>query len=212
MKVTTTDEELQGLNAATTRGAIEGALAGLAVSVPASFAMHRYWPAYRQLPIQLKVLGIIIVTAPAYAIQAERRTTQFDEEHNWKGATREILERERSKDDRMLEGLTGIQRIRQWAIQNQYKVILGSWAASMTLASVIIFRDRHQTTSQKIVQARMWAQGLTIGILIGAGILTHSQRLENAKHHNEDHSWRDLLEAEERARRVPPIQIDVTKQ
>ncbi|WP_374939254.1 HIG1 domain-containing protein [Pseudoalteromonas sp. SWYJZ12] len=26
-------------------------------------------------------------------------------------------------------------------------------------------RDKYQTTAQKVVQARMWAQGLTIGIL-----------------------------------------------
>ena len=39
----------------------------------------------------------------------------------------------------------------------------------------------------------MWAQGLTIGIMIGAGILTHSARQEAAKHHTEDHSWRQLV-------------------
>jgi hypothetical protein len=42
----------------------------------------------------------------------------------------------------------------------------------------------------------MWAQGLTIGILIAAGVLTHSERAEAAKHHAVDHSWRELLEAE----------------
>jgi hypothetical protein len=42
----------------------------------------------------------------------------------------------------------------------------------------------------------MWAQGLTIGILIAAGVLTHSERAEAAKHPAVDHSWRELLEAE----------------
>lgn len=28
----------------------------------------------------------------------------------------------------------------------------------------------------------MWAQGLTIGVMIGAGVLTHSQRIEAAQH------------------------------
>jgi hypothetical protein len=42
----------------------------------------------------------------------------------------------------------------------------------------------------------MWAQGLTIGILIAAGVLTHPERAEAAKHHAVDHSWRELLEAE----------------
>jgi hypothetical protein len=44
----------------------------------------------------------------------------------------------------------------------------------------------------------MWAQGLTIGILIATGIITHSQREEAAKHHSVDHSWRELLEEEAR--------------
>ena len=44
----------------------------------------------------------------------------------------------------------------------------------------------------------MWAQGLTIGILIATGIITHSQREEAAKHNSVDHSWRELLEAEAR--------------
>jgi hypothetical protein len=42
----------------------------------------------------------------------------------------------------------------------------------------------------------MWAQGLTIGILIAAGIVTHSHRAEAAKHPTIDHSWRELLDAE----------------
>jgi len=47
----------------------------------------------------------------------------------------------------------------------------------------------------------MWAQGLTVGILIGAGALTHNKRAEAAKHLNTDHSWKDLLDQQERDRR-----------
>ncbi len=42
----------------------------------------------------------------------------------------------------------------------------------------------------------MWAQGLTVGILVAAGIVTHSQRKDATRHHAVDHSWRELLEAE----------------
>jgi len=96
----------------------------------------------------------------------------------------------------------------------------------MAVAGTIIMRDRydyafaplprshltslsrHQSTSQKVVQARMWAQGLTIGILIAAGVLTHSQRAEAAKHHAVDHSWRDFLDAEAKeaeSRKIKPL-------
>ena len=47
----------------------------------------------------------------------------------------------------------------------------------------------------------MWAQGLTIGVLIAAGIMTHAQRQkaldEGPIHHNTDHSWRDIIEHEQ---------------
>jgi hypothetical protein len=73
---------------------------------------------------------------------------------------------------------------------------MGSWATSLGVAAAIISRNkfvlffrlwclagfaefcilRYQTYPQKIVQARMWAQGLTIGLLIVAGALTQTRK------------------------------------
>ena len=79
-------------------------------------------------------------------------------------------------------------------------MIVGSWALSLAVAGAIVSQKRYQTVAQKvddpshfmsgklmgsllqIVQARMWAQGLTVGVVIGAGALTHTQRAEAAKH------------------------------
>lgn len=83
MKVNVTREELEAFDRATLRGSIEGIVGGLALSLPASFAAQRYWPTYRALPVPLKVLGVILITGPAMAIQTERRGVEFDEEHNW---------------------------------------------------------------------------------------------------------------------------------
>ena len=47
----------------------------------------------------------------------------------------------------------------------------------------------------------MWAQGLTIGVLIAAGILTQSQRSQAAQTRNVDHSWQNILEEKEREER-----------
>ena len=44
----------------------------------------------------------------------------------------------------------------------------------------------------------MWAQGLTIGVLIAAGILTQSQRSEAQAHRSVDHSWKNILEEQEK--------------
>ncbi|KAI0254735.1 hypothetical protein BJV78DRAFT_1182567 [Lactifluus subvellereus] len=196
MKVNITREEIEAFDRATIRGSIEGIAAGLAVSLPASFAAQRYSHAYRALPLSLKALGVVLIVGPAWAIQTERRGVEFDEEYNWKGISRQLLDNAKAREVSEWDNLSSKEKFLKWVARNQYKVILGSWAASMAVAGTIIMRDRHQSTSQKVVQARMWAQGLTIGVLITTGILTHSQRKESANHHAVDHSWRELLDAE----------------
>jgi hypothetical protein len=83
MKVNVTQEELEAFDRATIRGSVEGIAAGLAISLPASFAAHRYVPAYRALPLHLKALGVVLIVGPTWAIQTERRGVEFDEQYNW---------------------------------------------------------------------------------------------------------------------------------
>jgi hypothetical protein len=45
----------------------------------------------------------------------------------------------------------------------------------------------------------MWAQALTIGILIAAGALTARNRAAIAAHPAVDHSWREVIEEHEKA-------------
>jgi len=116
----------------------------------------------------------------------------------WKGAGKELLEEEEHAEQRRWEALSTREKVSDWAVKHQYPLIVGSWAASMGVAAAIIMKDRHQTTSQKIVQARMWAQGLTIGVLIVAGILTHQTRNEAAAHRPVDHSWSQLIDEQQR--------------
>lgn len=107
-----------------------------------------------------------------------------------------------------------------------YPRYLGSWygrcwyhrmAQQVSLNSLVTFRARllttrslcrHQSTAQKVVQARMWAQGLTIGVMVAAGILTHQQRQEAAQHRvsaNSDLASRSLTEqSSSRAMTITP--------
>ncbi|KAH9844168.1 uncharacterized protein C8Q71DRAFT_33063 [Rhodofomes roseus] len=197
-----TEEEIAAHNRATVRGAIEGTAAGLALSVPGSLYLHRRWPAYRALPIQLKVMFCIFVTAPLYAIQAERRGVQYDES-TWTGAGKRELKRLETDEETRWNRLNTQEKFKDWAFRNQIKIVMGSWAAGMALAGGIIWRDRQQSATQKIVQVRMWAQGLAIGVLIAAAVLTQSNSKDAAEHRMVDHSWRGMVqefEDEERAR------------
>ena len=57
-------------------------------------------------------------------------------------------------------------RAQKWLSDNRYHVVLGSWAASMTAAFAIVGRSPHLSTTQKLVQARVYAQGLTLAVII----------------------------------------------
>ncbi|KAF8806269.1 hypothetical protein BYT27DRAFT_7191593 [Phlegmacium glaucopus] len=199
-----TDKQLEEHDIASRRGAIEGFLGGGAVALAGSYWAHHYTSTYRRLPISLKALGIILVAAPCLSIQAERRGLEYDRSQ-WEGDSMRVIDEKALEEARRWDRLSINEKLGDWAARRQYSIIIGGWATSLGVAAAIISRNKYQTFAQKIVQARMWAQGLTIGLLIVAGALTHGQRLLRAEERQHDHSWKDLLEQQERDRRQEAI-------
>jgi len=195
-----TDKQVQEHEAASRRGALEGLLAGGAVALAGSLYAQKHWHAYQRLPPSLKALGVIILAAPAFSIQAERRGIQY-ERSQWSGEGLRVMDERELQRMKRWDSMTLGQKIGDWSYRHQYSLIMGSWAASLGLAAAIISRNKYQTYPQKIVQARMWAQGLTIGLIIAAGALTHTKRAKMAEEAQHDHSWMDMVEQQERDRR-----------
>ncbi|KAF5393049.1 hypothetical protein D9757_001183 [Collybiopsis confluens] len=150
-------------------------------------------------------MGAIILIAPLLSIQAERRALEYDESQ-WTGGGVEILnERERQVQEKW-DNMSNKEKMIDWASRRQYSIIMASWALSLGAAGAIISRDKYQTPAQKVVQARMWAQGLTIGILIAAGALNHLQQKDAVDKHV-DHSWQDVLAQQERERQADDARV-----
>jgi hypothetical protein len=110
-----------------------------------------------------------------------------------------------------------------WLAEHRYQVVFGSWVASMGAALGLVGRNPYLTGAQKLVQARVYAQGLTVAVVIislafettdsrqGAGrwetvkILdpddpTHKHVIEKRIHHERyagEDQWRDMIAAEE---------------
>ncbi|KAH8105981.1 hypothetical protein BXZ70DRAFT_1004272 [Cristinia sonorae] len=187
MKITT-QEQRDGQMRATVIGGAQGFVGGLAVAGPASYLLNKRWAYYRSLPPSLKALGIIIVVVPSFVISAERAGLRYEREQwqvPWTGVGKTELDSVAARQQAKWESMAWGERIKDVAARHQYGLIGGGWAASM------------------VVQARMWAQGLTIGVMIAAGALTHAHRAkaqeEGAVRHLEaDHSWRDIVAEEER--------------
>ncbi|KAH9482343.1 Respiratory supercomplex factor 2, mitochondrial [Psilocybe cubensis] len=194
-----TDKQREDHAAASRKGALEGTLASGAVALAGSLWANKRWPAYRRLPLSLKTLGVIIIVAPCLSIQAERRGLEY-ERSQWEGEGLRILDEKEIQAIKRWDAMSLSQKIGDWSFRHQYSLIMGGWAGSLAIAGAIISRQKYQTYPQKIVQARMWAQGLTIGLLIVAGALTQSKRAAFSKESQNDHSWKDVLDQQERDR------------
>lgn len=118
---------------------------------------------------------------------------------------------------------TGSQKTKQWFSDNRYSIVFGSWVASMGTALGLVGRNPYLTGPQKLVQARVYAQGLTIAVVIislafetsdsrrGRGWWEtvkivdpndpeHKKIIEKRIHHEAfagEDQWRDMVEAEE---------------
>jgi len=195
------EDQIAAHDSAVQRGALEGTAAGAGLAVAASFFARKRYPGYTKLPLSLKALGAAIIVAPCLAIQAERRGLEY-ERSQWEGEGVRILSHKEVAEANRWDAMTTSEKIGDWSFRHQYTLIMGGWAASLALAGGIISRNKYQTQAQKIVQARMWAQGLTIGLLIAAGALTSKRRAATAAQGQTDHSWQDVLEQQERDRRV----------
>jgi len=196
MKVDVTEQDWKHLDAVVWRGALEGALTSAAVAIPSFYYLHRRSAWYRSLPFSLRVAGVVMVVAPMTSIQAERRSLAF-ERARWSDSGKMELDRAAADEKAKFDALSTTDKALDWALRHQYSLILGSWALSMAVAGSIVAKDRYMTLPQKAVQARMWAQGLTIGVLVAAGALTHKNRQEAAangmRRSANDHSWQTFV-------------------
>lgn len=61
---------------------------------------------------------------------------------------------------------SAFQKVMDWGKENRYPIVGGSWVASMVIALGLVGRSPHLSTQQKIVQARVYAQGLTLAVLV----------------------------------------------
>ncbi|KAK9319544.1 hypothetical protein V1517DRAFT_332121 [Lipomyces orientalis] len=146
------------------------------------------------------------------------------------GADRELshaIYRERGvyqraqEEEAQFSKLSAGDKIKDFAFKNRLSLIFGAWIASLGASGYMVSRDKLMTRSQKIVQARMYAQGLTLLLVIATAIATMTNNNEpeyipdpNDKHHHlihnphanhhrnevDDH-WKMVLEKEQEGKR-----------
>jgi len=220
MKILSKEEEQEHYNAVLKGGSI-GGLLGLTIGMAGVLGASRRYTAFRGLTLPFRAFLITssatfgaIVNADRFSIayQRSRDPANFyvDDAHR-------ALEMARENE-------SNYRRFMGWGREHRYSIVFASWLASMAVALTVVGRNRFLTSAQKLVQARVYAQALTVLVLVASAVFemndakTGSGRWETImvldpddpehKHliekriHREEYEgqdlWKDMVAAEEK--------------
>ncbi|KAI0199794.1 hypothetical protein F4808DRAFT_200110 [Astrocystis sublimbata] len=220
MKVISPEEEKAHYNSVLKGGAIGGGL-GIGIGLLGVVASARRFPAVGALTLPFRAFLVTSVGTFGAIVNAERHSNAFHLANN----PMNFYKDQASRDAEVVRSQeTSWQRFMQWGQRNRYSIVLSAWAVSMGVSGVLVSRNRFLSTSQKLVQVRMYAQGLTLAVLVASAVFETSdarqgkgrwetimvvdpddpehKHLIEKKIHKEEYQgqdlWRDMVAAEER--------------
>lgn len=161
MKILTKEEE-QAHYKAVVKGGLIGGTAGLVLGVGGVLAAYRRYPAFRSLTLPLRTFLVTSSATFGAIVNADRYGTKFqraqDPMSTYQDASKRALEIARENE-------STYQRFMEWGRDNRYGIVFASWLASMGIALALVNRAP-MSAAQKVVQARVYAQGLTLAVLV----------------------------------------------
>lgn len=146
----------------------------------------------------VKTCILVMPTVSVSAFFADNGSVEFDKEMYQSGyENQQLIEqyREWSKMSTADKIFTSLNT-------HKYKIIFSSWLASMWGSWVFVNRDKVMTGPQKLVQARMYAQAVTIVLLLSTILLAMKEEEMNKDKPKPLPEWKKVLmerEAEEKA-------------
>ncbi|RMD40255.1 hypothetical protein DV735_g4873, partial [Chaetothyriales sp. CBS 134920] len=173
MKLLTREEEEAHYNA-TLKGGFIGLAGGLVVGVGGLYYGSKRSHVLRSLTLPMKAFLTSSSATFVGIIGADHYSREFEKQRN--PLNREFFEREDARLAAERSNKTFTERSLDWARRERYKIVFGSWIASMGAAFAIVNRNKHLTAPQKIVQARVYAQFLTLGVLVASAAFEIADR------------------------------------
>ncbi|KIW68551.1 hypothetical protein PV04_04490 [Phialophora macrospora] len=163
MKLLTKEQEAEHYRQTLIGGTLYG-VTGLGVGLVGVIAAHRRYHFIRSLTPALKAFLVTSSGTFAGIIGADHYSRAYEASQNPK----EVEFRRRQSEQAVKEaaGKTFTERAMEFGRRERYKIVGGSWVASIAAAWVLVNRNKYLTGAQKIVQARVYAQFLTVGVLI----------------------------------------------
>lgn len=220
MKVVSKEEEAAHYRQVLIGGSIGGSL-GLGIGVAGVMIASRRYTAFRQLTLPFRAFLVTSTGTFAAIVNAERYSNNF---HKGNNPMNFYKDQAQLDQEAYQSQQTGLAAAKDWGRRNRYSIVFGSWLASMGVALAIVGRSKYLSTSQKLVQARVYAQGLTLAVLVASAALETAdaksgsgrwetvrvldpedpehKRIIEKKVHKEEYEgqdlWKDMVAAEER--------------
>ncbi|RMZ79114.1 hypothetical protein DV738_g3457, partial [Chaetothyriales sp. CBS 135597] len=173
MKLLTKEEEQAHYNA-TLKGGFIGLAGGLVIGVGGLYYGSKRSHVLRSLTLPMKAFLTSSSATFVGIIGADHYSREFERQRN--PLNREFFEREEARIAAERSNKTFTERSLDWARHERYKIVFGSWIGSMAAAFAIVNRNKHLTGQQKIVQARVYAQFLTLGVLVASAAFEIADR------------------------------------
>jgi hypothetical protein len=183
-----TEQEKQEHYKATIKGGIKGAEIGLGVTLVLTLVAQRYSPTFRKLTLPIKAFLVSSGTSAASIILAERAGLEYArKKHGYYEPVKQI-----SSQDK-----TPLQKTKDFISENRYSIATSAWALSIAGSLAYSYNNKYLSLSQKVVQARMYAQALTIVLIAAAASISVTDKRKPRAPEGQDH-WKDMVAAEER--------------
>jgi hypothetical protein len=219
MKILTKEEE-EAHYAAVLKGGFIGGTLGLTVGLGGVVLASRRYPAFRGLTLPFRTFLVTSAGTFGAIINADRWSMDFQKKQNPMNFYEDQTQRAQQI---VRENQTTMERFMEYGKENRYSIVFVSWLASMGVAFAMVSRSP-MNTANKVVQARVYAQGLTLAVLIISAIFEvndakkgegrwqtvmvvdpndpEHKRLIEKKIHKEEYEgqdlWKDMVAAEER--------------
>lgn len=152
-----------------------------------SVAAHKFSPTYRKIPISAKTVLVLGPSLAAFYIRGEHVGIEMRRNkyaHQLEPEEQEAIAKQRealqTRGDMM-------SRTVDYVTENRWSLLGYTWLAAISGSIYHLYRKKGMTVTQKAVQARMYAQLITIvGILSTAGVASLSDKSNNkhALHHS----------------------------
>lgn len=162
MKVLTKEEEAAHYNA-TLKGGFKGLALGLGVGLGALGLATRRYAIIRNLTIPMKAFLVSSSSTFSAIIAADRASRGYEFASMPKNLYQDRASRDR---EQVRAAETTSEKLTQWGRDNRYPIVTASWVASMAIALRLVKNNPYLSKAQKLVQARVYAQGLTLAVLI----------------------------------------------